>query len=798
MRKMKITPKGVTIRCNTEAGMTGECEALVNMREREESLQVVGDWAKVGILSIGEVLMLIDHRQDADYYITARGKSIYRHGMKAGRKYEQNDAYICELDAAPEWMQAVGDFVVIGTQQGYRYLLFKKGEYGLINLNDAIPQLVLSAVNIADIASTLHGESFEETYQSWDNPLEEKDYKALHAKVKSVYGSLLAKAEQSGSFVQPVAVRYAVRLWDDSYVWVSAPVVLGCGIQAGGWHSIAVDSSLASYADSELSMKKYNIGVSMVKSPLAEWLPLIKSVDIMVSGEMNPFFDDRSISCRCETSQTSASSYYLSFKLEQKERIAAVGELVNPDKWNVMARITDVASLTTEPVAVQRCDIYDLSVDRAVIADIVSDINHEVAANAGLSLNGRLYSAGHKRRMRNAWESVQYWSGSMANTPCEVIVTVKLSTIDGDAVKADKHAYDYTPQSLNALVAYPDARAKEITIKVLSDNSIKEWTGKLVGIDSQGMAYFLNDDMVANEFATGYSFYLPTERNIEATAFTEFTVSRNGNPLVVEQCRNVGNGAVTCLAVAAKSIYSNVFGRYPVYAFATDGIYAIAYKELGDYKDSQLIGKYVLASPATVAMARDKVYFVSTDGELCVVSGKTVEVVRLIESVSQAVWTKVFGELLIKHDEGNVSAVMPNGRSYERTEQLAAVYGDCFEALAADSEGNLIDLNDETASVRAVRLHTHPIAVADDELVAPLSLSFNMTSGNGSSCKLELKGSDGTACDWRILREITLEGLQCHPVTEHVFAPPCRLLSIYLAGNMESGTLFRNVVLRYI
>lgn len=799
MKKLKIEPKGFKERQNSENGIAGECLQLKNMRERENSLAVCGDWKKLGDMDENGRIMLVDRRETADCYLSCNGSTVYLYAVKSGGVFTTLNAEVCTLDGEVKWLQNVGDFVVAGTTAGLRYLCYVDGTYHLLDFSELAPQLVFSAVNRAEISETVHGETFDTAYSSWSQ-LTETDRTVLRKSVVTAYASLVENAKQSGAFLQPVAVRYAVRMWDDTYSWVSALVIVGNEVQAGETVSATVDNTLTSYADSVMTGVQYNIGVNMVKRAGEKWSPLIKSVDILVSDEMSPFVDD-TILCRCETSSTSQALHYLTYGLCRREPKVAIAELLNPPHWRVIARFPnandDIKVPENGTTVVLRSGLYSDKVSRESVSQITEFIRREIVANTATNVNGRLYTGGHRSIMRHAWHSAQWWGSGVLAKPCEVIVIARLLTPAGEAVKVAVESLDYTPQKLNALVAYPDSRATALTVKVLSDGNITEWSGTLFGVDEQGYACFVNEDLAENEMSAGYSFYEDTEQNTEIPALNEVVVSRNGNPFVTDQCRNVWQGEVLGLASVVGSVYSSVFGRYPVYAFSTDGIYAVAYKESGDYKDAQLIDRRQLGEARVIATSGDSVYFVSVEDELCRLKGKEVEVIAVVSGVSQLAWVYEFGELLIRHDDNSVSVFMSDGRFHERTQPLQNVYGDYYDAVAQDLNGNLLSLNDETVGVQTVLLETYPIAVQDDEIIAPVAMAVNV-EGEFDNCVLELLGSDGAVCDWRVLTAIELNGKCCNPKLTHVFTRPCRLLKLKLYGSASTGALLRDVTVKYV
>lgn len=791
MKKITIIPKGVSERQNKENGVPGECALLMNMRERNASLEVVGKWKEVADIVSPEQIILIDRRGVADYFISHRNGVVYVHGMRVAGVYTMLNREVCSTEGEVLWAQSVGDFVTIGTSSGIKYLYYDGSGYEEMKREDMAPQLAFKAVNVTGIAQKVPGVDFKESYSRW-SVLEEGDKQDMRDVVIEAYKSLLKTAESKGAYIQPVAVRYAVRLWDDSYAWLSAPVIVGVGVQCQSMVSSVVDGSLSGCEDSAITANLYNIGVTMIAPPSKQWSRLIKSVDVLVSDELEPYVGN-SITCRCESS---SANYYITYGLPQRERSVAIAEIVNPTSWHVVAKVTDMDKLSDLSV-VLRSKLYDENISRKMVADVTRNIGCDIVSNSAINLNGKLCSAGHRHVMRNAWKSAQYWGSKIIGQSCEVIITAKLRTINGDAVKVSAESYDYTPINLNSLITYPDSRAKELNIKILSNDSIKEWSGGLTGIDEQGMAYFVNPELNDNVSVVGYSFYEPTEQNTNEQFLTELTMSRCGNPFVIEQYRSVGQGEVINLAVAAKPIFSGVFGRYPIYAFATDGIYAVAYKNTGDYKDAQLISHRRIGAQKAIASSGEEVYFVSSQGEVCALLGKEVKVLGKDAEIKQLSWVDVYKELIVRHGDNTVCVYMPGGRRYDRDAGLRNVYGDFHDAIGEDTNGRLVDLNIEQRGVMPVMLEIYPIALNDGELIAPMQLTTNQVGGFAENAQINLLGSDGIKCEWKELITIPLVGTCCHRIEKRVYARPCRLVKLKLTGNAATGTVVNDYALKY-
>lgn len=792
-KMLKIEPKGATIRYNAESGIMGECNVLENMRERNSSVEATGEWETCGNLRENEKILIVDSRNGKDYHLTYTDDgTIYLHGVREGDDYSTLNEKLCNVDAKPLFAQIVGPFVVIFTQQGKKFLYKESENYILADLNDAMPLIELRAVNTTIIDKNIQGKNFKNSYTQWI-ALEDADNTALQSSVISSYAEIKREAMLRGVFLQPVAVRYALRLWDDSYALVSPPIVVGKGVQCAGMVSFKVNTSMSGYETGLFTAEVYNVGIKILKSMSPEWQSLVKSIDILVSDEMTPFVEN-SVHTVCGTATDAGR--YVSCQLLKKEWELSFTQVINPTTWYELVRLNpqDIKQ-DNEKVLWRKSKMIEAN--RSSMGVLTTSMGYDRVQSAGFSLNSRLYAGGNERILRNKWHCVQFFDKEYDNVPCEVIVTAHLRTHQGKAVVVSKASYAYTPRKLNGVIAYPDSRAYEMTVKLLSNGKVSEWSGNLRGVIEQGYACYVNSGFRNTELSAGLSFYEPTEQNTREINTTELVVYRNGNPFVTEDIRDAWQGEITAIVPTPKSVYSSVFGRYPVYVFTTKGLFAAAYKSLGNYKDVQMLDSRRLKNSKLTAVSDEKVYFVSEGNELCTLAGKTVTVISQQKNVSQLVWLNHQRELLVRHSDNSVHIELPNGRCYSRTEKLKDVYSDEYNALATCETGEIVDLDKEKQSKSIVRLETHPISVKAGELVAPLGMMVNITGSGVENGKVELIGSDGVSCEERVLTEIELPANCCHPLDTVIYAKPCRLIKLRVEAMCDSGLILRNVVVYY-
>ena len=103
MRENRVIARGMVPLANGEAAQCGEAQLAQNVRERESSLQVVGQPAVVGTIAVGERLLLIA----GDCRVTSRGKTVKVDGET-----------VVTVGGNIVGAHAMGDVIVIVTPSG--------------------------------------------------------------------------------------------------------------------------------------------------------------------------------------------------------------------------------------------------------------------------------------------------------------------------------------------------------------------------------------------------------------------------------------------------------------------------------------------------------------------------------------------------------------------------------------------------------------------------------------------------------------------------------------------------------
>lgn len=790
---IRIVHRGVEQMANGESAQAGVASELVNMREREQALEVVGLPEPLDQLSPGDRVLLVDD----DRTLVLRGNMVM---------WQENVV----LDASCAVLRAhrVGRMLVVVTEHGNQVLLRTATGYTHLNIADAIPQLHLAAVEGVKQQVQVPSYEFETPYNTWQAPLSAADVEGLSRVVRNAYATMQRNVDQQGRYAGVVLARYGVRLWDDSYLWLSQPVMLGQGLVRSSNRATAevytASNKFAGVGAFSLEMESYRLGITMASGVGLQWSGLVKSIDVMVSKPVS-VIDASRLDYRCAVTTSSGTRRYL---LEVGPRVletsAIIQQMLNGD-WSVVATtsVLDGSGFAGSGTAVSSQQVLPGMPCYAVTARLLAGKWHDLASlpftgvtapvgGVTMEHNGRLYQAPQWMAISSPWGVLPWLNGDINAGQVAAVVRVTLMTASGEKVITASGSCSHSATSLNSFIAFPDSRAIHIAIAVGG----KKWETDLVPLDGTGMAIYINPSLAGNEMTSGAidgsgsSFVLePSGGNLE--------VSMVANPLVREWKATVSGCAIMGLAAACRPIYSGGFGRYPVYLFTTQGIMALPQHSSGNYGEPRLISQEVLAGGAKPVMAGDVVWFVSQHGVLCSLSGSTVKrVINGVEHTAMLAWNGKERELWIATGTGGVQVLMQSGRVYKRTLEVGDLYSDAQHSLAVDGSGTLFNLSNEEAAMVAVSYQSQPLEV--DALMRRQlrRITWNVFTTSSTSglepqgeVKLTLLGERGSSCHGFVISRVRAVGVIAAPLSRPIIAHPTRTLRLAITATLPTGTL---------
>lgn len=104
--------------------------------------------------------------------------------------------------------------------------------------------------------------------------------------------------------------------------------------------------------------------------------------------------------------------------------------------------------------------------------------------------------------------------------------------------------------------------------------------------------------------------------------FNKIYTSEAGNPFLfpIGGINTVGTGDVIALAAATKALSQGQYGQFPLYAFTTDGVWALQTADNGLYSSIHAVTRDVCINPASVTQTDNAVIFATARG-IMVLSG---------------------------------------------------------------------------------------------------------------------------------------------------------------------------------
>lgn len=435
------------------------------------------------------------------------------------------------------------------------------------------------------------------------------------------------QATDKARFIYPFFARYAIKLYDGSYSYISEPILM---VPNSGYVP-AVSFSKHSSLGTRLIMTAFaaDIRYKVRGSIPKDWEDLITGIDLFVSQPVWPYnqgqnYDGTTNYFRFRRSVDSKGFGRAYFdgvacddnsygRLELKDYITRYATNVITNNYVQVAprsvedirkdvvsvsNFYKICSLGLTQLNEARYDFVDADLEKGTLSTLVSreTLNDDTLQYTGFKdayikeYNNRLHICHSSILLRNPSHPSMCFNYLTDTNANRIVTYVYLATDDG----AKSLMQIYASSISGVWFFYPDARAYKAAF------CLEDSVGNVLGITEV--------DLKKHDFLNGAYWYagdycdVPTF--IEATvrpSFEEDTdsikalstiyVSEANCPFVFKAISAVNVGAQEVLAVssAAKALSQGQFGQFPLYAFTTEGIWALSVAPSGGYTAVQPI-----------------------------------------------------------------------------------------------------------------------------------------------------------------------------------------------------------------
>lgn len=587
------------------------------------------------------------------------------------------------MDGEALQVEAIGRTLVVNTEQGLMYFLWKDGKYK--NLGNGVPwvdvkfhlgPLQYDEFQTEEFAAAHNGYFYDygATYGLVVSKENDSDLSGCQAIEDWIVGNTekgYKRIYEKGGFPKPFMVRYALEMYDGTYANISSPMPMYPVERGGTMAHVTLDKTTyeepiekgkTGYTQRLMSFRTYYADLyAQINTVLSEYSDIVKRVVVFVTDDV-PTYDFKYLGYVENKNNAivfggkkavEEFGYGSASGLMKLQRADNVGTWQYNESLGVNLKGWYLFEVENIKAKRQTQEIVDELRDKGVFYKLCSFDVADITVGVDTKLNTKIGSK-------------------------------NLADITTSEVLGNDDYYSLCPKSCDNLVFY-NKRLHLCGLKrgftphcacgcrTTGDNQNKVYNywveidtdsgTKIVKIDSEDFispVYFYYPDPRARRIYRGttyleYGYELSPHKTLNGAVYmtypgntgggkfynkslylneifeslgNEVHVSEAGNPYVfpAKGVVNIGNGDLIGLAANCTAVSQGQFGAYPMIAFSTEGIWAMSVGNDGWYSSVHPMSREVCCNPKSITQTDNAVFFMSKRG-LNIVSGSTVALV---------------------------------------------------------------------------------------------------------------------------------------------------------------------------
>lgn len=486
--------------------------------------------------------------------------------------------------------------------------------------------------------------------------------------VIGLYSKNKNEISKSKMFHSPFCLRYAIKLYDGSYTFISTPILM--------FPSVTQSTYAESYVH-YLSLTTFSHYLQFyLNESLSEWQDIIKAITIFITRQVEIYdlSKDQEISYN-KNSQLLVHDAIFSeisnplsiFKEGYFNSYSESDEFYSCYSHMLVKRSANdiVNDLINNSVFYKLCDI-ELSVSNGIWNHVGNYIesNHLENIETAEQLDHDDYYSKcplmakglfvYNKRLHLANVSRGFYEGAKLFLPLQTIeynIVDRITIKSSDGLRVILHKYR-TKENPSLYYYYPDPRA----IKVDRCIGITGTNGSLMlGIIKIGDvscsfdlkphptlngAYYMRkqlpsiSDNLNWTSASSIQYTIPSDPTFSTENVTpeqlqnEVWVSEVNNPFVFNASgvNTVGNGSIIGIISNTQALSQGQFGQFPLFCFTTDGVWTLQTSSEGTYSSAHPISREICNNKDSIT-ATDNLVFFSSEKGLMMINGSEVSCV---------------------------------------------------------------------------------------------------------------------------------------------------------------------------
>lgn len=583
---------------------------------------------------------------------------------------------------------AVGNTLVFALEEGLQYMIWKDDDYQLLGNRPPFLSIDFGMYKVGTLSEHEEYSISARCAPSWSGTRESAEKEELIEMTQFAYGllnpAIADKITTQGYFYQPFFVRYAYRLYDGTLNWHSAPILMlptilppfikytddGSHPAAGGTLKATLTLDVPYFG---LSYRILPDGVE----ELADWSDLIVGIEIFVSAPIYTYDQSKDLPWRPvvlsrrllsgispdkETSidggrptqvppdevfvghyADGLSAPYIDrtmSTLNDSELILNIGQretfydnIRNAHDFYKIARIgvKDIKATSL----MQHLELTDKDLSSLVTKEPMSDeyqSHCKIIAKSLYAFNSRLNLADVEITPPTPFpirSGMQFGNPEGPVTTPRITVWTRINGVRCHACRSgidtcESDIWHDPERNFPRFIYYPDASAYKMEI-FISDS--QKYTINLEPHDFlNGAIYFMGKSGMSKDPIPVCADPETADSPMSVSVSSKIYTSEINNPFSfpLAGINTVGSGEVLSISSAAKALSQGQFGQFPLYAFTSEGVWALETTSTGTYSARQPITRDVCISSAAITQIDSSVLF-ATDRGIMLISGSQTQ-----------------------------------------------------------------------------------------------------------------------------------------------------------------------------
>lgn len=567
----------------------------------------------------------------------------------------------------------IGNVVALATTDGLRFLRWDETNYTL--MSSVLPRI---SIDFGVMNELLHDEPFLPHLTvtlPGRTSFTPEEYKQYSTTILEFVNAEINKLQKDGLFCQPFFVRWAYRLYDGSHIGHSAPILMLPRVFPPLLKTYDTNQS-----DNTVGLTFYEAGTRLNYrilnhnlDELEKWAEIIDGIDIFVSSQIHTYSP-------LKENTVNVGSVPLGHHLNVNRVDYATNKNAEtvfqgcyaPHADSISAKYANDLHSTTDPttiLGINRDNIRffeDLSrahtfykvahiplkdikptnnlvpvkfLDQAFVSLLTNELleddfnsHRELIPSSLYAYNSRLNLANIKARpaeplpLRSCAQFINPEGDGVGFNPIKTITV--WSKHNGTICKrvhacsdTEADGFYWFASAFPRYIFYPDATAFKMALTTTNDET---YTLDLTPHDFLNGAYYLDRLLNASPIPAQAS---PATAPAADTIHMPSSVytSEINNPWIFPPslATTAGHGQIYGICSAAKALSQGQFGQFPLYAFTSDGIWALDVSSTGTYSARQPISRDICLGPESITQIDSAVLFASNRGIMLLSGSQT-------------------------------------------------------------------------------------------------------------------------------------------------------------------------------